>query len=295
MPLNFKSQTAKSPAAPVSKSKVTTLVPAPKRTPKAAPPASDLDYIHQTVYQIENAKLEPMHDEILFYADAAGKNVFHIGGRFRRIAKHFLDGQTYMGCSDFKAYIAQHHTISLAFAKYSMTIYTHTVENDIPPEKLAGVDKSKLRLFASLLSPDNVDEWTTKGKTMTVAQIKQEVSVAHQAKKEAKTKAAPPTVESVSAPPTPKQDKAKPPTNVQSLMKDKPAKTPHFTAGTNFKGKSAPPANGVIPHAVTPEGKQLELLAEVLKPIEDYQTVLDVLQARYPDVQFFVSSDAPAN
>lgn len=165
---------SKAPTATATKKKVVKLTPKKKAAAKkvtAAKKVEKPDLIQQVAHEVENLTKEK--------ALAEGRNVqadndynnFKIGGILSVVRAHGW----YSDYDTFQQYIEQEFPTLSARpyrkARYLMEIYDKLVESKVKWTDVESLGWTKLSVISGVLTPDNVKEWATKAKKLTVLQL----------------------------------------------------------------------------------------------------------------------------
>lgn len=139
---------------------------------KAAAVKEAPDLIQQVAHEVENMTKDKALAEGRLLQASTDYNNFKIGGILAVVRAHGW----YSDYDSFQQYVEQEFpTISQSpyrKARYLMEIYTNLVESKVMWTDVESLGWTKLSVISGVLTPENVKEWTTKAKKLTVIQLK---------------------------------------------------------------------------------------------------------------------------
>ncbi|QIG66701.1 putative ribonuclease E/G family protein [Rhizobium phage RHph_TM16] len=124
------------------------------------------DEFSTTVAEIENLKQKDALDLVGKLVDQSELTLFKLGAVLSRIQEEewFKD----QGFSTFREYIENRHSFGYRTAMYQIGIYKDLVASGVSYTAVSGVPWSKLKEIASVISPENVEEWVKSATDNTI-------------------------------------------------------------------------------------------------------------------------------
>ena len=149
--------------------------PVKKTSAKKTAPKKNQDVIIVTSQEVETLTKVKALTMAAALVEAAGLNEFKIGGVLSVIQANAFwegtndkDGTPY---DSFKDFVESEYGLQYRKAMYWVAIYNHLVESGVEWAKVADVGWTKLKEIASIITPENVDEWVTRCKELTTIQL----------------------------------------------------------------------------------------------------------------------------
>jgi hypothetical protein len=143
---------------PVTESKSTAVVTKPKGKAAKAAMGSEImppDELSNVVHEIENLQEKQACELVGELAEQAEVTYFRLGGVLSRVQQNAW----FKPYSSFREFVEHKHNINYRKATYWVGIYNELAESKVPWEKVKGVGWTKLKEIASVLTPENVEEW----------------------------------------------------------------------------------------------------------------------------------------
>jgi hypothetical protein len=111
-------------------------------------------------------------------------NYFKMGG----VLKLINDNSWFEGFPSFDDFVVEKYGFQGRKARYLISIYDNLVTKQIPWDKVSHLGWTKLKDLATILTPENVDEWVAKAEKVTVLELQALLKAGTpQGDKEAKT------------------------------------------------------------------------------------------------------------
>lgn len=131
--------------------------------------AVEVDLIVQTAKEIGSLDRETAFEIVPSLIDSVGFSNFKLGGVLSTIKEN---GWWEDEAGKFRDFVQDKFGIHYRKAQYLINIYDDLLEADVPWDKVSGLGWTKLKELASILNPDNVDEWVAKANSMTTLNLK---------------------------------------------------------------------------------------------------------------------------
>lgn len=129
----------------------------------------EVDLIVQTAKEIGSLDREAAFEIVPSLIESVDFSYFKLGGVLSTIKENgWWEGES----GKFKDFIQDNFGIHYRKAQYLINIYDDLVEADIPWNKVSGLGWTKLKELASILNPDNVDEWVELANKLTTLNLK---------------------------------------------------------------------------------------------------------------------------
>ncbi len=128
------------------------------------------DALTDLVHEIENLKEKQARELVGELAEQAEVTFFRLGGVLSVVQANGW----YKPFASFREFVEKEHGIHYRKATYWVGIYNELAESKVPWEKVKGLGWTKLKEIASVLTPDNVDEWVKiamENTTLTLMEI----------------------------------------------------------------------------------------------------------------------------
>jgi hypothetical protein len=137
---------------------------AKKAKAKAEPTGNLILDVAAEVEKLTKTKALHLADSL---ADGIEENYFKLGG----VLKMIQDNSWFEGFNDFDQFVFEKYGFQGRKARYLMGIYEQLVTKQIPWEKVKDLGWTKLKDLASILTPENVDEWVAKAANLTYLEM----------------------------------------------------------------------------------------------------------------------------
>lgn len=131
--------------------------------------ADDSNVFVSTATAIEKLEKEEAFSRVPELLDSVDFNYFQLGGVLAVIQSN--DWAKEEGFDSFRDLVEHKFGLHYRKAMYLVGIYTSLIEAEVPFDKVAGIGWSKLKEIASVVTPDNVEEWVAKAQDNTVLQL----------------------------------------------------------------------------------------------------------------------------
>ena len=128
------------------------------------------DALSDLVHEIENLDQKHALAAIWGLAEQAEFTYFRLGG----VLSVIQSNGWYKPYASFHEFVESEHGISYRKATYWVAIYNHLADSKVPWEKVKDLGWTKLKEIASILTPENVDEWVkiaSDNKTLQLMEI----------------------------------------------------------------------------------------------------------------------------
>lgn len=123
--------------------------------------------IHDIASEVESMSKTKVLNELDRLAESIDVNYFKMGGILKRVKEN----SWFEGHDSFDAFVQNKYGFAPRKAAYLISIYDNLVTKQIPWEKVADLGWTKLKDLAPHLTPENVDEWVEKAKSLTVTEL----------------------------------------------------------------------------------------------------------------------------
>lgn len=124
--------------------------------------------------EVETTTEKEAYDRASDLIDQSERNYLELGGMLARIR----DEQWFSGHASFKEYVNVELGITDRQARYYIEIYTAVKTAGIDWSQIEGIGWSKIRCIASVIRPDNAEEWLQLARTLKrgdlAARVKQQ-------------------------------------------------------------------------------------------------------------------------
>lgn len=121
------------------------------------------DLIMDIAHEVENLSKAKVHSEATKLAENIEINYLRLGG----ILKLIRDNSWFEGFASFEQFVHEQFGYTSRKANYLIQIFDNLVTKQIPWDKVAHLGWTKLKLLASVLTPENVDEWAAKAEKLS--------------------------------------------------------------------------------------------------------------------------------
>lgn len=124
------------------------------------------DAIADSSTALENMGKEEAFELIPTLTNTVDYSYFRLGGVLAVVQSNdewFKDE----GFDTFRDFIESKFGLQYRKAMYLIGIYTNIVEAGVPYQKFDGIGWTKIKEIAGVVTPDNVDEWVDRAKTMS--------------------------------------------------------------------------------------------------------------------------------
>jgi hypothetical protein len=134
------------------------------------------DMFVQIVQDIGGLTPQELLESIPKLLTSADENYFVLGGRLKEIsAKEYYKSAGY---ETFRDYVENVYGHGYRRAMYWIQTYDKLIESGVPWSKVSTVGWTKLKDLASILTPENVDEWVERAKNLTVLNLQLAIAAA---------------------------------------------------------------------------------------------------------------------
>jgi hypothetical protein len=117
--------------------------------------------------EVENLSKTKALNEAERLAENIEINYFKLGGVLHKIN----DNSWFEGFASFDDFVQEKYGFQGRKARYLISIYDNLVTKQIPWEKVSHLGWTKLKDLATILTPENVDEWVAKAEKVTVLEL----------------------------------------------------------------------------------------------------------------------------
>lgn len=134
---------------------------------------TDEDLIMQTAHEMGNLKADKAFVMVPKLLDNIDHDYFRLGGVLAIIQAQgwFMD----KGFETFRAYVETECGIQYRKGMYLIQIYNGLVESGVAWDQVKHLGWTKLKELASILSPENVEEWVALAENLTVLQLQDHI------------------------------------------------------------------------------------------------------------------------
>lgn len=132
------------------------------------------DAVVSMVHNIENLTSEKALGAVAKLLDNIDHEYFHLGGVLSVIQSngYYQD----KGYETFRSLVEAEYGLQYRKAMYLVSIYNGLVSSGVSFEKVKKLGWTKLKELATILTPENVDEWVGIASSMTLLQLQEYIS-----------------------------------------------------------------------------------------------------------------------
>lgn len=125
------------------------------------------DALNDIVHEIETLKEKQARSLVGELSEQADVTFFRLGG----VLSVILKNGWWTPYASFREFVEKEHGLHYRKATYWVGIYNDLIESNVPWDKVSSLGWTKLKEIASIITPENVDEWVKIAKTQNTISL----------------------------------------------------------------------------------------------------------------------------